>query len=297
MEFNICEWGILLFIFFEPMEKEKRILYTTIFHEKRIEIWVSFLQYGILDSILKTQKSWFSFMSKKYLSEFFGISERAIFENIKKLEEMGYIEKSKNWRLMKVSEDIQELLMFENGGKKEDKSMKKVHSLEDESMKKVHRKYEESSYYNNIYNNNISNNKLLDIWEKEFSQVEKEKEDKEIRKREIIEITKLIKDYCKKFDLIFSWDSKDWNLISLLLRDKEFIKIKEIKNFDWVLLVRKILEFAEGLVFWKSKLTSWKSLYYSWKKILNEVGQSRKLEKVVSKEEQEEAKKKLISSF
>jgi DNA-binding MarR family transcriptional regulator len=35
-------------------------------------------------------------MSKKYLSEFFGISERAIFENIKKLEEMGYIEKSKN---------------------------------------------------------------------------------------------------------------------------------------------------------------------------------------------------------
>jgi hypothetical protein len=97
--------------------------------------------------------------------------------------------------------------------------------------------------------------------------------------------------------LIFSWDSKDWNLISLLLRDKEFIKIKEIKNFDWVLLVRKILEFAEGLVFWKSKLTSWKSLYYSWKKILNEVGQSRKLEKVVSKEEQEEAKKKLISSF
>jgi hypothetical protein len=64
---------------------------------------------------------------------------------------------------MKVSEDIQELLMFENGGKKEDKSMKKVHSLEDESMKKVHRKYEESSYYNNIYNNNISNNKLLDI--------------------------------------------------------------------------------------------------------------------------------------
>lgn len=246
---------------------KKEIKYTTILHNHRKSLWIWMIEYCILDSIMKTQKNWYSWMSKEYIANFLWISERYVFECIKKLSDKWYIDKSSNWRLLKVDDKIIDVLIYEDSS-----------YLESETLNKVHTNSEQSSYNNNI----IDNNKDID--------------------KSISSKSNIVNEIISKFTSILSskqivYDKKDerrW--ASLLSKNAQF---QVLFNWDVVYWVDVVTKFAsEDLFWWEGwKINSLMKLYYKFPTLINSMKSKWLYKKPISEEDRELERKKTMEEL
>ena len=231
---------------------DKNLQYTTIHHIIRKKLGISLIEYCILDSIQRTQKNGFSYMTKAYLATWLWISERSVFDNIASLYEKDYIEKSSNWRLIKVRENVIDILLFWNSAE--------VADLWEQSMQKVQTKYANVADNNNIYNNKDKSlynniNIIIDTFKKFLSSkgVEYDRQ-----------------------------DERRW--ASNLSKNKDFLVI-----FPNVLMwIETIMPFVMEDDYWWNKLISLKMFYYKYPQIVNKMRQFGKIVSIDEKEKQKE---------
>lgn len=228
---------------------KKDLKYTTIHHDTRKELWISMIEYCILDSIMRTQKNWYSYMSKEYIAEWLWVPERTLYEYIKKLLEKNLIEKSANWRLLKVDSDVCDKLLF---------WVAEVADFWDESLQKLQSKSAEVAYYNNIYN---INNKSKDLY--------KEKSKSNISEK--TSVLSFIKEEVTNRWKVFTRNNKmDIILIGHLLNNQDVKKILETKNIDIKTFINKIFTLSENIEWYRNNpIDSVTAFYYNWWKILN----------------------------
>lgn len=85
----------------QPYKNKYRLArpsFTTVIHPVREKLGLSWLEYGVFDSIHHLSHSERQYpyctMSKKHLAQFLGVSERFVYKAIKKGEAKGVIEKN-----------------------------------------------------------------------------------------------------------------------------------------------------------------------------------------------------------
>lgn len=136
------------------MAKEQ-IIYTTVFHENRIKLNLTFLEYCLADMIYhlsnnpRNKISGWCTASKEYLSTILGVSKQGLHKALHKLIECGLIEKHDNRRFLKTTQKWYDVII-----------VNKV-DIDKNIVNKVDIDSKQSLPYNNIYNN-TSNTKVLD---------------------------------------------------------------------------------------------------------------------------------------
>lgn len=222
----------------------KDLCYTTIHHGIRRQLWVNLIEYTILDSVARTQKNWYSSMSKEYLANWIWISERSVYDYIKVLMNKWMLSKSERWWKLMVTEEIKEVLLFWNPAKSA--------VSESESMQNLQSNPAKSADNNNIYNK--TNN--INIISKEIKISIKEKIKNEIEKR---------------WKLFNANHKMDFILIWHLLNNKDFNSIMEKYNFSREQLIEKIFTLFDKDDFYKNNFypDNINSFYRNWTKVIN----------------------------
>lgn len=261
---------------------DKELCFTTIHHNSRRKLQVNLIEYAILDSVMRTQKGWYSFMSKEYLSKWLWVPERTLFDYIKKLNERWYIEKSANWRLLKVIDDVVEVLLYQDNSAE-------VAEFQNKSMQKSPIKSAEIADNNNIYNNILSNDNInnnINII------IKKEKKDFTIINNLLSHFKLEVEKRKKIFVPIPSWDRKN---LSNLMKNGTATMICEQKGITVAQLISNVFKLADLQEWWKEHpIDNTNTFMKNWIKIINNAKWTTIVKPVIDKDK---AIKDLINNF
>ena len=150
--------------------------YTTINHEARKKLNLSWMEYGLADTIYhlsnNPKKKGWCYASKNYLAATLGITPRAIFKMLNRLEIKGLIERQANTQYLRVTKEWYSEVVISTTPRNYEQS-----SQSRKMVNKVHTDGEQSSQ------SPISRNSEQSSYNKEYIKSNKEKDDKYLRAR------------------------------------------------------------------------------------------------------------------
>lgn len=246
--------------------------FTIINQYVREKMNLSLSEYCIADSICKlsNQHSWCT-ISQDELAKFINISRQQVNRIIKKLVELGYVEKHENEKKIKITRKwIKEFELFE--------SNKMLHTKENECNKMLHKnnvlsnkmlqKSNKMLQYNNININNKykevnataqsgfvnENHSLTPGFKKKFTK---------INFRQVEELIKYLEN-----KIGFNLDGAKMN--SIMVKHLYKSVCENFPNGEPISKIKEIIDMGYKIPFHKQNMTNFRYIYNNWVKIMKQ---------------------------
>ncbi len=248
------------------------INFTTINHEAREKLDLSWLEYGLADLIYnlsnnpKSDYPGWCYASKEKLGETLGISKQSVHSIINRLIKKGLLERHKETKHLRITVDWYKKVLIKDDSKESLPLVKKVYSDSKESLPQ-HSK--ESLHNKDINNKDI--NKDIKISSKEDTESDKKNSSKK-------SLSKKKTSYGNPdINLLIKYFKEQLNLPTLddtVQKNRRYCQLA-INKFGGPEKVKELIDITTKSDFWANKITSFVTLYYKGVRIVSETRENK----------------------